>query len=146
MILKNLYLRNSAIKFKNGEMKNGFSVFNFPIKTGNWKLKNFYHFTIFNFESKLKYLKMTFSIPILKWKLNGTFGALVFDVLSLNFSIETKIKTLFLISYFNISKNRNGTLGTRIVFACAFIWWLACYKNRLLNFTTNTLQMNDTEQ
>ena len=32
----------------------------------------------------------------------------------LNFSIETKIKTLFLISYFNLSKKRNGTLARRI--------------------------------
>ena len=32
------------------------------------------------------------------------------------FSIETKIKTLFLISYFNLSKKRNGNLGTRILF------------------------------
>ena len=38
-----------------------------------------------------------------------------FDVFCLNFSLETKIKTLFLISYFNLStKKRNGTLGTRI--------------------------------
>ena len=37
-----------------------------------------------------------------------------FDVFCLNFSIETKIKTLFQISYFNLSKKRNGTLGTRI--------------------------------
>ena len=31
----------------------------------------------------------------------------------INFSLETKIKTLFLISYFNLSQKRNGTLGTR---------------------------------
>ena len=37
-----------------------------------------------------------------------------FDVFCLNFSIETKIKIIFLISYFNLSKKRNGTLGTRI--------------------------------
>ena len=37
-----------------------------------------------------------------------------FDVFCLNFSVETKIKTLFLIPYFNLSKKRNGTLGTRI--------------------------------
>ena len=37
-----------------------------------------------------------------------------FYVSCLNFSIETKIKTLFLISYFNLSKKRGGTLGTRI--------------------------------
>ena len=37
-----------------------------------------------------------------------------FDVFCLNFSIQTKIKTLFVISYFNLSKKRNGTLGTRI--------------------------------
>ena len=46
-----------------------------------------------------------------------------FDVFCLNFSIETKIKTFFLISYFNLLKKRNGTLGTRIltqVFSCGF--------------------------
>ena len=32
-------------------------------------------FSIFNFESKLKYTKILFSIPILKWKLKDTFGA-----------------------------------------------------------------------
>ena len=37
-----------------------------------------------------------------------------FDVFCLKFSIETKIKSLFLILYFNLSKKRNGTLGTRI--------------------------------
>ena len=37
-----------------------------------------------------------------------------FDVFYLNFSIKTKIQTLFLISYLNLSKKRNGTLGTRI--------------------------------
>ena len=41
-----------------------------------------------------------------------------FDVFCLNFSIETKIKTFFLISYFNLSKKRNGTLGTRLI--CIF--------------------------
>ena len=50
--------------------------------------KNFYHFSIFNCESKLKYLKMSFSIPILKWKLNGTFGA----------------RITFLFQFFNFSK------------------------------------------
>ena len=34
-----LYLCNSAIKFKNWSMKNGFSILKFPIKIGNWKLK-----------------------------------------------------------------------------------------------------------
>ena len=43
-----------------------------------------------------------------------------FDVFCLNFSIETKIKTLFLISYFNLSKKRNGTLGTQIVVLSIF--------------------------
>ena len=36
-----------------------------------------------------------------------------FDVFCLNFSIETKMKTLFLISYFNLSKKRNVNLGTQ---------------------------------
>ena len=39
-----------------------------------------------------------------------------FDVFCLNFSIETKIKTIFQIFYSNLSKRkRNGALGTRIV-------------------------------
>ena len=38
-----------------------------------------------------------------------------FDVFCLNFGIETIIKALFLISYFNLSKEtQNGTWGTRI--------------------------------
>ena len=68
-------MRNSAFIFKNWKMKNGFSIFYFPIKIGKWKLKFFYHFSIFNFESKLKYIKISFFILILKWKLNGTFSA-----------------------------------------------------------------------
>ena len=32
-----------------------------------------------------------------------------FHVFSLNFSTETKIKTLFLISYFNLSRKPNDT-------------------------------------
>ena len=37
-----------------------------------------------------------------------------FDVFCLNFGIKMKIETLFPISYFNLSKKRNSTLGTRI--------------------------------
>ena len=37
-----------------------------------------------------------------------------FDVFRLNFIIETKLKTIFQISYFNLSKKRNDALGTRI--------------------------------
>ena len=36
-------------------------------------------------------------------------------LLCLNFGIETKIKTLFLILYFNLSKKQNGSLGVRTV-------------------------------
>ena len=45
--------------------------FNFSIKSENWK------FTFFNFQFwiEIEIQKMSFSIPILKWKLNGTFGA-----------------------------------------------------------------------
>ena len=38
-----------------------------------------------------------------------------FDAFCLNFSMETKIKILFLISHLDLSKKRNGTLGTRIM-------------------------------
>ena len=45
-----------------------------------------------------------------------------FDVFCLNFSIETKIKTLFLISYCNLSRKRNSTLGTRRTVKNHFCW------------------------
>ena len=90
-------------------MKNGFSIFKFPIKIRNWKLKKFYHFSIFNFESKLKYLKMSFSIPIVKWKLNGTFGARIGARIKNQFSIfnflkktgNWKLKTFYRFSIFS---------------------------------------------
>ena len=71
----------------------------FSIPILKWKLNstfgapiNFYHASIFNFESKLKYIKISFFIPILKWKLNGTFGARFFDfqnkwILKFNFEV-----------------------------------------------------------
>ena len=45
--------------------------------------------------------------------------------LYLNFSIEKKIKTLFLIWYFNLSKKWNGTLGTRIYKYAIFGFYFA---------------------
>ena len=49
--------------------------FNFQIKIEHWKLKKKCLFSIFNFELKLKYAKISFSISILNRKLNGNFGA-----------------------------------------------------------------------
>ena len=59
--------------------KTNILFFNFQIKIKNWKLKKECLFSIFKFESKLKYTKIAFSILILKWKLNGTFGAQIHD-------------------------------------------------------------------
>ena len=56
-------------------------------------------FWIFNFASKLKYTKMSFSIPILKWKLNGTFSA---RIANMHFSISI------------LNWKLNGTFGARI--------------------------------
>ena len=42
-----------------------------------------------------------------------------FYVLCLNFSIERKVKTLFIISFFNLSKKLNDTIGMRIVLLVA---------------------------
>ena len=55
-----------------------------------------------------------------------------FDVFFLNFSIGTKIKTLFQISYFNLSKKTKWHFGTRIVLPyiilclllVSFCWWI----------------------
>ena len=55
-----LYLGNLKIKFENWNMKNEFSISNFLIKIGNWKLKISYHFSIFNFELKIKICKNVF--------------------------------------------------------------------------------------
>ena len=73
------------------------SYFTFPFWLWNWKMKN---------ENFSKF------VLLLNQKTNYTFSTRI--VLCLNFNVETKIRTLFLISYFNLSKKRNGTLGTRI--------------------------------
>ena len=67
----------------------------------------------------MKIEKFSKFILFLNQKTNYTFGTRIgtrIHVLCFNFSIETKIKTLFLILYFNLSKKRNDTLGTRVVF------------------------------
>ena len=58
-----------------------------------------------------------------------------FDVSCLNFSMKTKIKTLFLISYFSLSKERNDTLGKRILLNPSF---KMAYTGLLLNFKSFT--------
>ena len=63
-----------------------------------------------------------------------------FDDFCLNFSIETKIKTLFLISYFNLSKKRNGTLGTWIWKEQPFIFTVYLMNH---NFQTSVLIVRD---
>ena len=68
----------------------------------------------------MKNEKFSKFILFLNQKTNYTIGTRIgtrIHVLCFNFSIETKIKTLFLISYLNLSKKRNGTLGTRIMWA-----------------------------
>ena len=65
-------------KMKIEKRKTKILFFNFQIKIENWKSKKKCPFSIFNFEMKLKYTKKSFSIPILKWKLNGTFGATIY--------------------------------------------------------------------
>ena len=55
--------------------KTSILFFNFSIKIENWKLSFFY----FQFWIEIQ---MSFSIPILKWKLNGTLGARILEVKS----------------------------------------------------------------
>ena len=81
-------MRNSAIIFENWKMKNGFSIF--------------------NFESKSKYTKMSFSIPILKWKLNGTLGERIriifyFSNLTIELKKEKRKKNFWI--YFDLKSN-----------------------------------------
>ena len=53
-------------KMKIEKRKTKLLFFNFQVKIGIWKLKKECPFSIFNFEMKLKYTKMSFSIPVLK--------------------------------------------------------------------------------
>ena len=87
-------------------MKNEDFAFQFSIK--NWKLKIKNLFSIFNLESKLKFAKMSFSISILNWKLNGPFGARIPRILlnemyfTLNFfapkkSVHRKCHSIFIL-------------------------------------------------
>ena len=101
-----------------------------------WSLKLFDSFILIHYDcvrgmvtSFIRYLsRFGFSFFKLKWKTKNKLQVWIsmfsyfenrkityFDVFCLNFSIETKINTLFLISYFNLSKKWNGTLGTRIL-------------------------------
>ena len=68
-----LYLGNLKIKFENWNMKNEFSISNFLIKIGNWKLKISYHFSIFNFELKIKICKNVFFHFSFKLKIEWHF-------------------------------------------------------------------------
>ena len=68
-----LYLRHSVIKFENWNMKNRFLIFNFPIKSGNWKLKKFYHFSIFNLELKIEICKNALLHFNFKLKIESNF-------------------------------------------------------------------------
>ena len=66
---------------------------------------------VFLFEIEMKNEKQNSSLNFnvqLFWKSNKHLD------LCLSFSIETTIKSLFLISYFTLSKKWNGTLVTRI--------------------------------
>ena len=97
-----------------------------------WSLKLFDSFIVIYYDcvrgmatSFIRYLsRFGFSFFKLKWKTknkpqiwismfsyfeNGKTA--YFDVFCLNFSIETKIKTLFLISYFNLSKKTKWHIG-----------------------------------
>ena len=111
-------------------------VYTYLRKFDVWLLKLFDFFILIPYDrvrgmvtSFIRYLsRFGFSFFKLKWKTKNKLQIWIsmfsyfknrkttyFDVFCLNFSIETKIKTIFQISYFNLAKkNRNGTLGTRI--------------------------------
>ena len=106
-----------------------------------WSLKLFDSFILIHYDcvrgmvtSFIRYLsRFGFSFFKLKWKTKNKLQIWIsmfsyfenrktsyFDVFCLNSSLETKIKTLFVISYFNLSKKGNGTLGTRIIILLIF--------------------------
>ena len=60
-------------------------------------------------------MKNEFQIWISMFSYYEKWKSIQFVILCLNFSIEAKTKTLFLIWWFNLSKKWNDTLGTRIL-------------------------------
>ena len=101
-IKDNLISRSVAfwnkIKIEKRKTKGFFK--NIQIKIENYKLKKKRPFSIFNFEMKLKYTKMYFSIPILKWKFNGTLSARIriifhFSNLTIELKKEKRKKNIF---------------------------------------------------
>ena len=89
-IIVNLITGSSVFwnKTKIEKRKTKILFFNFSIKIENWKLS----FFNFQFWIKLSYTKMSFSIPILKWKFNGTFGARITmkDIFEIHFFISNQ--------------------------------------------------------
>ena len=72
---------------------------------------------------KLKYKKMSFSIPILNWKLYGTFGARIKKCLfSFHFNNENRMA---------LSVHRVRVYFVRSIFNCIF--WLKINFSPILN-------------
>ena len=97
---------------------------------------------------KLKNHLVPFSIFIVtrNGKASSRFLWIWFLVLCLNFSLETKIKTLFLISYFNLSKKQNGTLGTWIYFTTRYLKINLKYNFYHTNFKSKSQYYKETAQ
>ena len=89
-------------QFQKTKIKIFVFIFWFEIK--KWISKNSFIFQFWLWKWKMKNEKFSKFVLLLNQKTNYTFGTRIFYVACLNFSIETKIKTFFLISYFNLSK------------------------------------------
>ena len=111
-IIVNLITGSSAFwnKTKIEKRKTKILFFNFSIKIENWKLC----FFNFQFWIKLSYTKMSFSIPILKWKFNGTFGARI------------KMKDIFEIHFFISNQKTNYEI---LDFIFCFSFWNGLYQS-----------------
>ena len=76
------------------------------------KIENFLS-SIFNFESNLEYKKMSFSIPILKWKLNGTFGARIMKRF-FNLQMNRQVKIfLHVFKFYFVGKNNEWKMKNK---------------------------------
>ena len=99
-------------KINNEKQKLLISKFIFLSKNCNWTLGFGVKIQNSILGQKTKFTFFSILILILNWK-SRHFPYTHF--FCLNFSIEPKIKTLFLISYLDLSKKRNGTLDTQIL-------------------------------
>ena len=100
----NFFFQSILIENQFQKTKIKIFVFIFWFEIKKWISKNSFIFQFWLWKWKMKNEKFSKFVLFLNQKTNYTFGTRIFYVACLNFSIETKTKIFFLITYFNLSK------------------------------------------